>query len=93
MTVKEVVAQLRPSAPGETGEITIGYYVVDRDKLTMTYPDGEPVDEYLYRHRLLPNDNEKTIAAMFTKQIRTAALDEKVPGFTRSLSYPKLGVA
>lgn len=91
--VRSVIAQIRPANPGDTGQITTGYYVVKGDQLIMTHPDGTPVDEYRYRHALLPTDREKSIAAVFTKQIRTEMLGEQVAGFTRSLDYPNLGIA
>lgn len=91
--VRSVLAQIRPANPGDTGQITTGYYVVDGDQLVMTHPDGQPVDEFRYRHTMRSNDREQTIAAIFTKQIRTEMLGEIVPGFTRSLSYPKQGLA
>ena len=91
--VRSVIAQIRPANPGDTGQITTGYYIVDGDQLIMTHPDGAPVDEFRYRHTLSPTDREKTIAAIFTKQIRTEMLGEVVPGFTRSLDYPNQGVA
>ena len=91
--VRSVIAQLRAAGPGETGQITTGFYVVEDDVLIMTHPDGAPVDEFRYRHTLRPTDNEKTIASIFTKEIRTEMLGEVVPGFTRHLSYPNAGVA
>jgi hypothetical protein len=91
--VRSVIAQIRPAGPGETGQITTGFYVIEDGVLTMTRPNGEPVDEVRYRHALTPADDEKRIAAVFTKEIRKEMLGEVVPGFSRHLSYPNAGLA
>ena len=93
MIVKQVAAQLRAASQNDPGQITTGFYVVEDGVLVMTHSDGAPVDEFRFRHRLQPKDNEEAIASIFTRQIRTEMLGEQVPGFTRSLDYPNVGVA
>lgn len=90
--VQSVIVQIRAASPGDAGQITTGFYVVQDGVLTMTSPDGIPVNAALYRHTLAPADNEKRIAAVLTKQIRMQMMGETVPGFTRALRYSSAGV-
>lgn len=94
MTVRCVTVQLQaPSGSDHLGAVTEGFFRVDGNMLTMTKPDGEPVDEKRFRHTLRPGDVAEAIARVFTKEIRLERLgmDETQASFARRLDYPQGG--
>src|SRR5690348_2551955 len=72
--VHSVTIQVRaPSRPGDTGQVSFGYYVVDDGMLTMTDGEGKPVRRRtgdLMTHKLKPGDDAETIARIFTRNFR-----------------------
>jgi hypothetical protein len=91
--VRNVIVILRnPSAnvPGDTGQVTIGYYTVEGDTLTMTDSTGKPMrrhsDGEVYTHKLKAGDDPHTIAGLKTKTIRTMIHGDD-GAFNRPLHY------
>ena len=89
MTVHTVIVQIQAPKDGDPGQVTEGFYKVDDGYLQMTYRDGRNLENPLYRVRLHDGANVQVIAANLTRSIRREMSDEKVEGFTRTLSYPK----
>jgi hypothetical protein len=94
--VRNVHVQLaRPSKASPDGRVTEGFYIIDGETLVMTKPNGGPVDETRFRHRLGPNDDPEAIARVLTKRIRLEKLGmtEDQASFRRPLEYSRGGVA
>lgn len=94
--VHHVTVQLRGSSPSDPGQVTDGYYIIDDGMVVMTHPDGNPVDEYMYRAPLRAGDSAIAIASVLTKQVRRGMMgltEEQDAFFSRKLNYPKAGVA
>lgn len=65
-----------------------GFYILDGDKITMTYANGEPVlmdEDEPVTATAAPNMVEP-VARALTKRIRKWALGASVPGFERGAS-------
>lgn len=67
---------------------TTGFYRMDGDVLVMTDDAGRDVQP-AFRHKMREGDNERSIAAVFTKKIR----ETRVSPFWKDLEYPELGIA
>ena len=76
--------------------MTIGYYVLDGDVLTMTDGDGKPFRGRtgdLVTHRLQPGEDPTIIAKRLTLSIyRTVRGDDRAD-FHRRIVYSDLGLA
>lgn len=95
VTVHRVVIQLRKPSGSDPGQVSDGFYTITDGVLTMTRPDGEPVDPEQFRHTLKPGDDANAIAGMLTHRVRKILLgitDEQA-AFGRRLDYPSSGVA
>jgi hypothetical protein len=72
--VQKVIAQIAAPKNGDAGQITVGYFTVADNLLTMTDAHGFPMrrgsNGELYTHKLQPDDNARVIAARLTKRIR-----------------------
>jgi len=94
--VKSVTIQVRtPSGPGDTGQVSFGFYVVENGLLTMTDGDGKPVrrrDGDLMQRKLKPGDDAETIARILTRNFRMHVQGDSA-GFNRRLDYKPLGIA
>lgn len=94
--VRKVLVQLRGSEGDDPGKITEGYYTVENGALTMTYPDGEPVHEFLFRATLKDGDSANSIAGLLTKDVRLHMMGitkEQDAFFSRPMNYGRSGVA
>jgi hypothetical protein len=97
--VQAVVAVVsNPIGKNNHGEICEGFYTRDGDTLTMTDRDGNPRrDENTGERitvRLLPTDNEKTVARRTTLRLyRAERGDETSSAFNRRIEYPSRGWA
>lgn len=93
--VERVVVQVRAPSGNDLGQVTTGYYIVEKGMLTMTRPDGTPVDEDRFRHQLAADDNARAIAGVLTKQIRREAIgnSEAPEGFNDPLRYDRSAFA
>jgi len=65
--------------------MTVGYYTVESDQLTMIGPDGEPISTCTLR----PGDNAKAIAGVLTKEIRNRMINP----FWDDMALPEIGIA
>jgi hypothetical protein len=93
--VHKITVQISPARDNDPGSVTFGCYIIEDGMLIMTDGDGRPVRRQngeLYKHRLQPDDNPRSIAARLTGEIRRMARGETVAGFNRTLEYPKLGI-
>lgn len=97
MTVHRVFVQIRkPDSPGDQGQVSEGFYIVEGTTLVMTRGDGTPVDDRQYRHELREGDNPDAIAQVLTRKIRRQKLgitDDSPDGFNRPLRYGTQGIA
>ena len=94
--VQTVLVQLHGSSGEDPGRITEGFYTLDGDKLVMTYADGRPVDEYMFRAALKDGGNPKSIAGLLTKDVRLHIMGltkEQDAFFSRPMNYGPSGVA
>jgi hypothetical protein len=97
--VKAVIAIVsNPVGKNDGGEICEGFYTRDGDTLTMTDRDGIPLrDDNTGERitvRLLPSDNEKTVARRATlRRYRAERGDETSSAFNRRISYGHSGLA
>jgi hypothetical protein len=93
-----VIVQIAPAKGNDPGQVTYGFYKVVDGALFMTDGDGAVVrheNGEVWKHTLQPDENPRQVAARLTKEIRRAALGEKIAGFNRRLTdedYPKLGI-
>lgn len=99
LEVKSVVAVVsNPIGKEDTGICAEGFYTRDGDTLTMTDRDGRPLRDdnngERITVRLLPNDNEKSVAKRTTLRLyRAERGDETSSAFTRRIDYPSRGWA
>jgi hypothetical protein len=97
--VKAVVAVVsNPIGKGDAGIVTEGFYTLDGDTLTMTDRDGIPLRDdnngERITVRLLPTDNEKTVAKRTTLRLHRAERgDETSSAFNRRIDYGRSGLA
>jgi hypothetical protein len=84
-----------PIREGDTGRVTIGYYTVADDVLTMTDGDGKPdrrrYSGELYKHKLAESDDPVVIAKRLTLAIWRSNTRGDASGFNRPLRYPDFG--
>jgi hypothetical protein len=91
--IKRVFAQVAPN------QVSEGFYTIEGGLLTMVLPDGSPVNlgskEFprLVSHAMRPEDNERSIAVVLTKQVRTHFRGDKVEGFSDPITYQPAGIA
>lgn len=87
LEIKRVFAQVAHN------QVSEGFYTLEGGLLTMVLPDGKPVnlgdDEYprLVTHTMRPEDYERSIAVVLTKQIRTHFRGGKIEGFSDPIDY------
>jgi hypothetical protein len=97
LNVHRVFVQIRkPDGPGDQGQVSEGFYIVEGATLIMTRGDGTPVDDRLHRHELRDGDNADAIAQVLTRKIRRQKLgltDDGPDGFNRPLRYGSQSVA
>jgi hypothetical protein len=88
-----VTVQIEAPTAWSEGSVTEGYYVLDGDKLTMTFANGEPVkiDDQLVERTLVGGEDPRLVAGRLVREIRQALNPEKVIGFARSISYSNEG--
>jgi hypothetical protein len=91
--IRSVLVQVHPQSEGDPGQITEGFFKVEDGYLQMTYRDGRPLDNPLYRVELPDGVRAEQVAAKLAKAIRLEISGEIVPGFNRRMSYPKAVVA
>jgi hypothetical protein len=95
--VKQVAAILANPGPHDpTGRVTIGYYVLTDDVLTMTDSKGAPVRSRggdKYEQKIKEGDNVTLIAQRLTMKIYRSRTGNDVAGFNRPLVYRPLGIA
>ncbi len=97
--VKQVSAIVaNPSAldPNDYGRVTIGYYTIEGDLLTMTDGNGEAIrTRYGEKttHKLQAGEEPDVIAKRLTLQIYRRIRGSDDIGFNRRLVYPKVGFA
>lgn len=92
-----VTVQIDEPVAGSLGTVTEGFYVVEGNKLTMTFANGEPVqiDGKTVERTLVEGDNPRRIAGRLVPQVRRA-LTGKSSGeekFAASIQYPQMGYA
>lgn len=68
-----------------SGRMTVGYYTVENDILTMLGPDGEP----MMTATLRPDDNPRAIASVLTKEIRSRMINP----FWDEMKLPEASIA
>jgi hypothetical protein len=99
---KRAPACLRADARGSLrslrllGRVTIGYYKLEGDMLTMTDGSGVPIRRRsgdVVRQKLQPGDDAVLISKRLTLSIYRMAQGDGVAGFNRPLNYPRVGIA
>lgn len=95
MIVQRVIIQIRRPTPGDVGQVSEGYYVVESGVLIMTHEDGEPVSPDQFRHTLKPGDDPAAIAGVLTRDVRRYMLGitKAEEAFNRPLRYSDSGIA
>lgn len=91
--MSEVYSVLTQIAPAR---ITTGHYIIENERLVMTFPDGKPVDADRFSALLRPGDDPEAIARVLTKKVRTYLMgftEEEDAFFNRDLVYEKIGRA
>lgn len=91
--IHSVLVQVRAPKDGDPGQVTEGFYKVEDSHLQMTYRDGVPLENPLYRVLLPAGADARTIAGKLTKEARREMQGEQVEGFARELNYPRGRVA
>ena len=95
LEVHSVYATVRLPSDDDTGQITIGYFTLADDVLTMTNPKGVPVRRPItgekIQRKIAEGDDPKAIASRLTKDIRLMLHGET--DFNRRLDYSRHGVA
>jgi hypothetical protein len=92
--VTVVIANPSPLDPNDTGRVTIGYYVLDGDLLTMTDGEGTPFRGKggdRVTHKLEAGEDPSTTAKRLTLKIYRMVRGDGMVGFHRPLSYPQSG--
>jgi hypothetical protein len=98
--VHEVWATVRqPKGDGDTGQVTLGFYTLADDMLTMTDSKGVPVrrtdsGEKIV-HKMKEGDDDRRIASRLTLETYHMLRGETAAtatGFGRAINYPKSGV-
>jgi hypothetical protein len=94
MTVHRVIIFIRQPSPGDPGQVSDGYYVLNAGELVMTHSDGEPVSPDQFRHTLKPGDDPAAIAGVLTRRCRRFLLgiSEAEEAFNRPLGYSNAGI-
>lgn len=85
--VYSVLTQLKP------GQVTTGHYIIEGDRLVMTFPDGKPVEVDRFSAPLSPGDDPAAIARVLTKKVRIALMgltEAEDSFFNRDLVYEKI---
>jgi hypothetical protein len=97
--IKQVTTQVdKPGRKFPHGRVTIGYYTVADNLLTMTDAAGKPAEDETgkrYTHKIGPGDDPRLIAARLTRELRKAFRGSEAPkaGFEGKIAYRKLGLA
>ena len=98
--VKQVVAVVNnpnPDDPHDLGRATVGYFVVEKNLLTMTHGDGRPFigrSGERIEQKLQRDDDPTLIAKRLTLRIHRSSYGDRMADFhTRRLVYPRSGVA
>ena len=94
--VTAIVSNPSPFDPTHTGRVTVGYYVLDGDLLTMTDGEGTPVrgrSGEKITHKLQAGEIPQLIAERLTMKIYRMVRGDGMAGFNRPLSYPRADVA
>ena len=93
--IQQVPVQLRSPSGDDPGRVTVGFYIIEDGKLTMTDENGKPVRSPIngdpYVHRLRPEDNAAAIASVLTKRIRSALRGDD-GDFNRRIEYSNAGI-
>jgi hypothetical protein len=88
-----IITTAKPSGPGDLGQVEEGFYTRDGELITMCDRDGVPLrDENTGRRiamRLLPGDDEKTLARKMTLRRYREANRDQMAGFHRTIRYGK----
>lgn len=92
-----IIANPNPAIPGDTGRISVGYYIVTDGVLTMTDSKGaavrNPHNGERCTHKLADGEDSRAIASRLTKKIRTArAGGDAAAAFNQPLTYPPSSV-
>jgi hypothetical protein len=93
-----IVIVANPISKDDRGIVAEGFYTRDGDTLTMTDRDGVPLRDdnngERITVRLLPNDNEKSVAKRTTLRLyRAERGDETSSAFNRRIDYGRSGIA
>ncbi|WP_027578396.1 hypothetical protein [Bradyrhizobium sp. Ai1a-2] len=94
--VSAIVANPSMLRDNDPGQVTIGYYTLKDDVLTMTDGTGEPVrNRYGEKttHKLQAGEAPDVIAKRLTLKIYRRIRGSDDIGFGRRLVYPKVGIA
>jgi hypothetical protein len=89
--VTVIVANLNPNDPTDTGQVTLGYYVLDGDRLTMTDGEGMPFHGKVSGDRVMQRGshrNRQTIDDADLRVVRGDGTD-----FNRRLVYGPVSFA
>lgn len=70
------------------GVNTVGHFEVQDGILSLTDQNGRPINRELYQCKLQPNDNPRSIAAVWTLQHRRTLRSHIPAGFDQPLRYP-----
>jgi len=81
-----------PTGPNDLGQVTFGFFKVEDGVLTMTDERGNPMRRVnngeIWSRKFGPDDNPRSIAAAFTKEIRRELYGDS--DFNRRLNYPDI---
>lgn len=95
--VHSVYATVRqPRDDNDLGQVTIGFYVLVADVLTMTDSTGAAVRNRSgekYTRKIEPGEDARAIASRLTRQIYDKRHGDAGADFNRAIDYPRWGVA
>jgi hypothetical protein len=94
--VTVIVANPSSRDPVDQGRVTIGYYLLEGDRLTMTDGEGGPVrgkSGERITHKLEAGEDAAIIAKRLTMKIYRMVWGDGMAGFNRPLHYRPLGIA
>jgi hypothetical protein len=93
--VYKVTVQIRGPEGDDPGQVSVGYYTLDGQVLTMTDGEGRPVrrgNGEQYIHRLQEGEGAQAVAKRLTREVRLMARGETVAGFHRKLNFSTEGI-
>ena len=96
--VKQVTAIVsNPSSldPTDTGRVTIGYYVLEGNLLTMTDGEGKPfrgTSGERVTQKIQAGEDPSIVAKRLTMRIYRMVRGDGMAGFNRPILYPSSGV-